>query len=431
MLIYEVNTASFMFEMKTKYGDETTLASIPNSWFESLRNFDTVWMMGVWKRSEKSRQIARSHSGLIRDFKQYLSDYKEEDVFGSPYSVYSYEVDPYFGGNAALVIFRDKLKKYNIKLILDFVPNHFAVDTPLLDIAPDLFLSDIDGDGFHYNEHFYLYGRDPNFPGWTDTVQLDYSKPLTRAFMTDELKKIARICDGVRCDMSILVVKSVFEETWEKSFYPKKAEFWPHAVTEVKAENPDFVFIAESYWNMEWDMLCQGFDYSYDKKFYERLCIGRFEDLFFHLRAEPVYQNSMLVFTENHDEKRSADTLDYNNLKGIFFSYMTPGAVLIHYGQESGMMKRMPVHLKRLGEAQDNRYLEEFNNFAIIRNILFGSEFSFNCLSYFGGVYKILIENSEGKFLVVVNFNDDFIPEKIVEIPEDYYPDKTGVYKLL
>ena len=58
------------------------------------------------------------------------------------------------------------------------------------------------------------YGRDPYFPGWPDTLQLNYGNPATQEAMIGELLKIAGQCDGVRCDMAMLVLPDVFERTW-------------------------------------------------------------------------------------------------------------------------------------------------------------------------------------------------------------------------
>src|SRR4051794_24929836 len=49
-------------------------------------------------------------------------------------------------------------------------------------------------------------GRDPYFPGWPDALQLNYANPATQEAMIAELTKIAGQCDGVRCDMAMLLL---------------------------------------------------------------------------------------------------------------------------------------------------------------------------------------------------------------------------------
>src|SRR5262249_61010644 len=92
------------------------------------------------------------------------------------------------------------------------------------------------------------YGRDPYFPGWPDTFQLNYGNSSTQEAMIGELLKIGGQCDGVRCDMAMLVLPEVFERTWHLSSEP----FWPRAIQRVREQYPDFCFMAEAYWDLEW-----------------------------------------------------------------------------------------------------------------------------------------------------------------------------------
>ena len=148
------------------------------------------------------------------------------------------------------------------------------------------------------------YGRDPYFEGWPDTLQLNYGNPELQHAMVGELTRIAGQCDGVRCDMAMLVLPDVFESTWGI-----RAElFWPKAIDAVRREYPAFLFMAEVYWDREWTMQQQGFDYTYDKRLYDRLREGHARPVRDHLRAGLDYQNKMARFLENHDEPRAAAT---------------------------------------------------------------------------------------------------------------------------
>ena len=57
-------------------------------------------------------------------------------------------------------------------------------------------------------------GRDPYFPAWPDVVQLNAFSPDLRGAVIDTLGSIADQCDGVRCDMAMLMMNDVFERTW-------------------------------------------------------------------------------------------------------------------------------------------------------------------------------------------------------------------------
>jgi hypothetical protein len=46
--------------------------------------------------------------------------------------------------------------------------------------------------------------------GWPDTLQLNYGNPELQQAMIGELERIAGQCDGVRCNMAMLVLPDAF-----------------------------------------------------------------------------------------------------------------------------------------------------------------------------------------------------------------------------
>jgi len=114
------------------------------------------------------------------------------------------------------------------------------------------------------------HGRDPNFPGWPDTLQLDYTNPDLQNAKLDELLAVAGKCNGVRYDMAMLLLPDIFQRTWGVTPQP----FWPTATATVRRAHPGFTFMAEVYWDLEWTLQQQGFDYCYDKRLYDRLQAG-------------------------------------------------------------------------------------------------------------------------------------------------------------
>src|SRR4029453_18735524 len=117
--------------------------------------------------------------------------------------------------------------------------------------------------------------------------------------------KIAGQCEGVRSDMTRLVLPDVFERTWGR----RAPVFWPDATRRVRERAPGFTFMAEVYWDLEWTMLQQGFDYAYDKRLYDRLREGHARPAREHLHAGLDYQERLARFLENHDEPRAAAAL--------------------------------------------------------------------------------------------------------------------------
>jgi hypothetical protein len=193
-------------------------------------------------------------------------------------------------------------------------------------------------------QRLLAHGRDPYFPGWPDTLQLDYSNGATQEAMIGELLKVSSLCDGVRCDMAMLVLPDVFERTWGRPAPP----FWPKATQRVRELVPGFCFMAEVYWDLEWTMVQLGFDYAYDKRLYDRLREGHARPVREHLYAGLDYQQKLARFLENHDEPRAAATFAPGRHEAAaVITFLSPGLRFFHQGQFEGRRKRISPHLIR------------------------------------------------------------------------------------
>ena len=203
----------------------------------------------------------------------------------------------------------------------------------------------------------FAYGRDPYFAGWPDTLQLNYANPATQQAMIATLVKIAGQCDGVRCDMAMLVLPDVFERTWGLGAEP----FWPRATARVREQAPGFCFMAEVYWDLEWTLQQQGFDYTYDKRLYDRLRDGHVRPIREHLHAGHDYQNKMARFLENHDEPRAAATFPPGaHEAAAVITFLSPGLRFFHQGQFEGRRKRISPHLVRGPVEPVDQRLQQF-----------------------------------------------------------------------
>jgi len=233
---------------------------------------------------------------LRAHFDSILPGWTDEDVTGSPYSLASYTPEPLIGTWADIDNARGELHSRGMMLVLDFVPNHTAPDHPWVFEHPEYYIQGSELD-FKQNPTAFipvqkgeqtLYiarGKDPYFPPWPDTVQLSYFSREARSALIGELKKVANHCDGVRCDMAMLVLNDIFDKTWgwtRKEDIHGLPEFWE----EVRRELPGFLLIAEVYWNTEWRLQQLGFDYVYDKRLYDRLLMASGLDVNLHLTAD-------------------------------------------------------------------------------------------------------------------------------------------------
>lgn len=369
--IYEINTWLWLQALSNIYKHEITLNSIPPEVFgQELKFFDVIWLMGVWERSPRSREIALNHTGLQQEYHKALSDFKTEDVVGSPYSIFDYHVDPHLGGEDGLKNFRKQLTERNMHLILDYVPNHVAVDHSWILEKPDIFIKGNINDYrahpiefFSTNDHIYAHGKDPNFfPPWTDTVQINAFSSVARKKAINILLNIAEQCDGVRCDMAMLMINHVFSRTWGERAGPRPEKgFWREVIPEILKKFPDFLFIAEVYWNMEWELQQQGFNFCYDKRLYDRMLHERAETIYSHLCAEWDYQRKLLRFIENHDELRAITVFgEERSRAAAIISLTLPGAKLVHEGQMKGYKVKIPVQLGRRPVEDNNQDLLEF-----------------------------------------------------------------------
>jgi hypothetical protein len=355
--LYQLNTRVFLTELAGRLGRPATLDDVPDAELDRLAalGFDWVWLLSVWRTGEAARRISRQNAEWRHEFEATLKDLREEDIGGSGFAITGYTVHPGLGGDAALARLRERLRKRDLRLMLDFVPNHTAPDHPWVEAHPEYYVAgtelDLQREPRNYTwarrkqgDLVVAYGRDPYFSGWPDTLQLDYANPATQDAMLAELLKIAGQCDGVRCDMAMLVLPEIFERTWARATRP----FWPTAVARVREKAPGFTFMAEVYWDLEWTLQQQGFDYAYDKRLYDRLREGDARPVREHFHAGLDYQDKLARFLENHDEPRAAATFaPQAHRAAAVLTFLSPGLRFFHQGQLEGHKSRISPHLVR------------------------------------------------------------------------------------
>jgi hypothetical protein len=368
--LYQINIRVYLTSLSHQLGRPATLDDIPDADLDRWRGkgFDWIWFLSVWRTGEKSRRVSRTEPGWLKEFQETIPDLREEDIGGSGFAIAGYTVHPDLGGDAALARLRARLGERGLKLMLDFVPNHMGLDHPWVEEHPDYFIpgtpEDLEKDPQNFTrvqgrsgERILAYGRDPHFPGWPDTLQLNFANPATQDALIAELVRIGGQCDGLRCDMAMLVLPEIFEKTWGRPSAP----FWPKATQAVREAHPDFCFMAEVYWDLEWTLQQEGFDFTYDKKLYDRLRKGHARPVREHLMAELDYQNKMVRFLENHDEPRAATAFEPTQHRAAaIVTFLAPGLRFFHHGQFQGQKKRISPHLVRGPDEPVDPSLKEF-----------------------------------------------------------------------
>lgn len=378
-LLYEVATRPWLARLSGRYGRRVTLGDVPFEELEALaqRGFDYLWTMGVWRTGDEAARIAREQPWLRHRWREAFPDGSPPEIVASPYAIAEYRVDDELGGDAGLERLREQLVRAGLGLILDVVPHDTATDAPWVRDHPDWYVSGSAAqraaDPAGYVEtptpgasRWIAHGRDPNFPPWSDTVALDFRNPAVHEAMTRVLRTLAGRCDGVRADMAMLVLDDVFRRTWEGRSLPPggygaTGEFWAGAIAAVRREQPGFLFIAEAYWDLGWQLQQLGFDFTYDKTFHDRLVAGDGAALAAHLRADEGFQRRSVRFLENHDEPRAADVLPpARHRAGAVLAASVPGMFLVHDGQLEGARFRAPVQFARRSEEPADTDLQAF-----------------------------------------------------------------------
>lgn len=429
--IYEINTWVWLNALSAQTGQPITLENVPNFELDRIARLcvDAVWLMGVWYRSPAGRNSALNY---IHEYRGALADIEAQDIVGSAYAIGDYQVDERLGGASGLAHFREHLRGMGIRLILDFVPNHVALDHPWIQQKPHLFVR---GDAQNaaaqpdrfapvHDRHGRLYhvahGRDPYFPSWIDTAQLNAFEPEYRAAAEETLAHIASQCDGVRCDMAMLLLNDVFANTWgEQIPQPRpRNEFWTTLIQAIRFEHPDFIFLAEVYWDLEKTLLAQGFDLCYHKNFYDRIMQWDYDGLRALLQMQAASQNRMLNFLENHDEPRVMERLEREQQMAAATLIATvPSALLLHDGQLSGRRIKLPVQISRQPDEElDSELYAFYERLLHERSHELYRQGEWQLLPISHPLFCFSWQYGEEWRLIAVNFSDQPI-DQLVSVP--------------
>ena len=295
-VIYQINTRQFTPEGTF----EAAAKQLPR--LQAL-GVDILWLMPVQQIGEKNRK----------------------GKLGSPYSIRDYRsVNAEFGDLDSLKRFIAQAHEHGMYVILDWVANHTAWDNPLAEQHPEWFKRDWQG-RFH----------SPAWTDWADVIQLDYSQPGLRRYMTETMKWwVAEVgMDGFRCDVA--------------GFVP--VDFWDRVRAELDAIRPVFM-LAE--WETR-DLHARAFDMTYAWSWNEtvhRIAQGKADAGalgIYHYTDENSWPRGAMrmLFVSNHD-KNSWEGTQFEAFgdaleNAIALSVVSKGMPLIYNGQEAGNTKRL------------------------------------------------------------------------------------------
>ncbi|OHT13427.1 Alpha amylase, catalytic domain containing protein [Tritrichomonas foetus] len=366
--LYEISTRPYLYLLGQKLGKTVTLRDIPESEFDDWKNkgFEWVWFMGVWQVGDIGLKHDRETDNLKNSYNENLPGWNNDDVIGSPYAIVQYTVNTAIGTLEDIAWIREELHKRGMKLMLDFVPNHSALDAPEVTSKVNFYIRAPNGQvsSSKYWNNGIAFGCGKWCDPWTDVAQYNYFDEGLRQHQIDVLKFIASVADGARCDMAHLIISAQFEDYWRNELnaygYSRPSrEFWEEAISTVKSSYPEFRFLAESYSDNEANLINLGFDFAYDKVPYDKLTYkdapGFIQEIWNRNRD---YKSHCCFFTENHDEKRAVANFFYNYqaANAAAGALLTlPGMRFFNQEQWNGPSNKIDVHLRRANYEQPNQ----------------------------------------------------------------------------
>jgi len=373
--VIELSARPWLYELSKKYGRTIkALSDVPLDEFlyYKKRGIDVVWLMGVWKVGAAGLNHDRTDPSLLAGFKKLLPDFTLDDVIGSPYAVVEYTCNPELcpNGDSDLVTLRKKLHDNGLFLMLDFVPNHSALDSPWIsDIG--LYVRAPKNSGPPYDKSKYTsdgiaYGNCPYSSPWTDVAQLNYWNPALRKHMKTQLLHVSSLADAVRCDMAYIVLNDPFGSTWKTEldswgWTKPDTEFWADPISEAKKQYGT-KFLAETYSDYFWLLQKQGFDWTYDKELLDRFKSGNLDNIRGWLDYTKSVRSHMCSFIENHDEDRGVATIGSVEKadSAANIAYTIPGLRFYFQDQEHGFKNKLDVHLRRAASEKSSHEAEVF-----------------------------------------------------------------------
>ncbi len=396
------NTYVWLDQLSKAYQrDIRRLDQIPDEELDRLaaRNFNGLWLIGLWERSAASRKI-----------KNMMGN---PDAISSAYALYDYEVAQDLGGDEAYQELNRRAKARGIRLASDMVPNHTGVYSKWIIEHPDYFIQSpfppfpnyaFNGenlsedphveirieDGYYnktdaavvfqrvdkrYNDVRYIYhGNDGTMMPWNDTAQLDMLKAEVREAVMQKIFHVARRFSIIRFDAAMTLAKKHFARLW----YPRPGtggdipsraehamtrqafdklfpeEFWREVVDRINKELPETLLLAEAFWFMEgYFVRTLGMHRVYNSAFMHMLKNEeneKYRDLITKtLEFEPEILKRYVNFMSNPDEETAIQQFGTGDKYfGICVLMNTlPGLPMFAHGQVEGFTEKYGMEYQR------------------------------------------------------------------------------------
>lgn len=390
------------------------LDQIPDEELDSLaaRGFNGLWLIGLWERSDASREIKVRRGN--------------PEAAPSAYSLRDYAIAERLGGVDALNALRERAAQRGVRLAADMVPNHMGMDSSWVVDHPDRFLQlpnppypsyRFDGPNVSGDDRIEVYledgywdqtdaavvfkcvhrgtqqvryiyhGNDGTQMPWNDTAQLDYLQPQVREAVIQTILDVARQFPIIRFDAAMTLARKHISRLWypppggggaipsrSENTVPTEVldrllpgEFWREVVERVREEVPDTLLLAEAFWMMEgYFVRTLGMHRVYNSAFMHML---RDEDNAGYrggiksvLEYSPAILERYVNFMNNPDEDTAVDQFGKGDKYfGIATLMATlPGLPMFGHGQVEGYAEKYGMEFTRayLDETPDQGLID-------------------------------------------------------------------------
>lgn len=299
-----------------------------------------------------------------------ISDSKKKGTLGSYYAVSNFmEVNPEFGTMADVDQLIEKIHELDMKIILDWVPNHTGWDHVWIKEHPDWYSQDEKGNIIDpQNDQGESFG-------WTDVADLNYDSQNMRTEMIRQLEWWIqeKDIDGYRMDIAFGVPDDFWKSVKEKLYSIKP--IFMLAESENHSHRNEGYFHSTYAWNL---FHCMNDIAKSEKK------VANFIEIH-QQNKESFKAGNSLHFTSNHDE---------NSWNGTVFERLGDGAQgwavimtlldgipLVYSGMEEPLNKRLAFFEKDTINfdkfAYEDFYTSLFElkkKYSALHNLPYGSE---------------------------------------------------------
>ena len=274
--LFQLNTRVRLRELEAGLGRPATLDDIPDAELDRIaaQGFDWLYFLGVWSTGEAGRQVSRSNPEWRREFEALLPDLEERDICGSSFAVTAYAVHPAMGGNPALERLRRPAACARPAADAGLRPEPHGAGPPLgAGRGPELFVrgSQAELEREPGNYMAVETARGPDGPGAWPRSLLPGLAGYAAARLRQPGDAGGDARGAARRRLALRRAALRHGDADPARGVPahlghrRRSPSGPAPSRRSGRRGPDFVFMAEVYWDLEWTMLQQGFDYAYDK----------------------------------------------------------------------------------------------------------------------------------------------------------------------